>query len=623
MSTKQIDALNETAWEIGLREPERSRGLAIEALDLSKKLRYARGEALAIRTIGYWHLLAGEFEPAHRLSRDALSKLRAVGDSSGQASALNSLGFIYARLGDFDKALESGLECLRLYQEASDRRGEAWAYTEIGNVHLAVGELLQARTKFDEAREIFEELDYTPGLGRVWNLLGTVARAMDDSERALECYEKSLALASQDGLLMSIAGNSSSIGRIHQALGDRKKAREYFHHAIVASKANTMSDVNAYVLLSLGLLELEERSYERARELLEEGLRLVKGLLAPSPRIGSVKDTECDLHEAMSRLHEAQGDLEGALTHYKEFHRLKDAMFDADGRARLKNLQLRIGVEKAEKEAEIERIRFGELAGMQAQLIQSEKMALLGRLVAGLSHEINTPIGVINSNASVAARALDIMREQGLDLESNPRFRTAVETLTTSQRSNAEAGERLSELVKSLKAYARLDEAELQRVDVSVCVEESLQLFQTQLPDSILLEKNLEPVPEMTCRPGQLNQAFMTVLVNAREAIDSHGTIAVRSFPRGNRAFIEIADTGRGIAPDKLPGFFEIDFARKDTQVRLRMGLSNAKSMIEKHGGTIDVDSTLGVGTTFRISLPLQPVVAPFFGGGIPWAKPS
>lgn len=615
MSTEQIDALNETAWEIGLREPERSRELAIDALDLSKKLRYRRGEALAIRTLGYWHLLAGEFEPAHRLTSDALSKLRAVGDASGQASALNTLGITYARLGDFDKALESSLECLRLYQEASDRRGEAWALADIGNVHLAVGELVQARAEFDKARDIFEELDYTPGLGRVWNLLGTVTRSMDDPERALACYEKSLAFAKEDGLLMSIAGNSSSIGRIHQALGDREKAREFFHLAIEASKDNTMSDVNAYVLLSLGLLELEERNHERARELLEEGLRVVKGTLA--------RDTECDLHEAMSRLHEAQGDLEKALAHYKEFHRLKDTMFDADGRARLKNLQLRLGVEKAEKEAEIERIRFGELAGMQAQLVQSEKMALLGRLVAGFSHEINTPVGVINSNASLAARAIDVMRAQGLDLQGNARLRTAVEALTTSQRSSAEAGERLRELVKSLKGYARLDEAEIQRVDISTCVEESLRLFETGLPDSIRLEKKLEPVPEMTCRPGQLNQAFMTVLVNAREAIDSQGTITVRSFPRGDSAFIEIADTGRGIAPDKLPGLFEIDFTRKDTQVRMRVGLSNVKSMIEKHGGTIDVDSTLGVGTTFRINLPLNRVVAPFFGGGIPWAKSS
>ena len=613
MSIQQINTLNETAWEIGLLEPARSRETAIEALELSKKIGFAKGEALAIRTLGYWHLLAGEYEPAHRLMSDALAKLKAAHDKAGEATVLNSLGIIYARLGDFDKAMESGLETLHLCQQVSDRRGEAWAYTEIGNVHLAVGELELARTEFHKARDIFEEIDYEPGLQRVWNLLGNVAGAMNDPECALDCYEKSLTLAKGSGLEMSVAGNSSSIGRIYQARGDRKKARAYFQQALDASNDTRLRGVSSYVVLSLGLLELEERNYERARELLEEALALVQGSLA--------KDIESDVHEAMSRLHEARGDLPKALEHYKEFHRLKVAMFDEDGRARLKNLQLRIGVEKAEKEAEIERVRYGELAGMQTQLIQSEKMALLGRLVAGLSHEINTPIGVINSNASLAARALDVMRAQGLDLESKPRLRTAVEALETSQRSSAAAGERLSELVKSLKAYARLDEAELQRVDVSTCVEASLQLFETQLPESIRLERKIEPIPEMTVRPGQLNQAFMTVLVNARESIDDEGTIVVRSFPRSDSAFIEIADTGRGIAPEKLPKLFDIDFARRDAQVRLRMGLSSAKSLIEKHGGSVDVDSIVGEGTTFRIRLPLQPVAVPFFGGGVPWAK--
>jgi two-component system, NtrC family, sensor kinase len=324
----------------------------------------------------------------------------------------------------------------------------------------------------------------------------------------------------------------------------------------------------------------------------------------------------------MSRLHEAEGDLDTALAHYKEFHKLKDAMFNEDARARLKNLQLRLGVEKAEKRAEIERMRYGELAAMQAQLVQSEKMALLGRLVAGLSHEINTPIGVINSNTSLAARALDVLLTDGLDVASKPRVRTAIDSLAAVQRSSAEAGERLSELVKSLKAYARLDEAELQRVDISTCVDATLKLFETQLPDSIRLEKSLEPIPEVTCRPGQLNQAFMTVLVNASEAIDSEGTIAVRSFPDGDSALIEIADTGRGIPAEEIPRLFDIGFGERDSQVRLRMGLSNAKSMIEKHGGSMDVDSIVGQGTTFRIRLPLQPVDAPFFGGGIPWAAP-
>jgi signal transduction histidine kinase len=613
MTIDRVNALNDTAWEIGLREPARARESAIEALELSRRIGYRRGEALAVRTLGYWHLLAGEFEPAHRLTRDALTKLRAVRDKSGEASALNSLGILYARLGDFDKALESGLECLRLYRQASDRRGEAWAHAEIGNVHLAVGELALARSELDEARAIFEELDYAPGLGNVWNLLGNVARSMNDPECALECYEKSLALATSSGMPMGISGTAASIGRIHQASGDRRKARRYFQLAIEASKDNTLRTVNAYVLLSLGLLELEERNYERARDLFEQGVRVTHGAFA--------RDTESELHEAMSRVYEAQGQLEKALEHYKEFHRLKDALFDEDARVRLKNLQLRLGVEKAEKEAESERVRYEQLAGMQAQLVQSEKMALLGQLVAGLSHEINTPVGVINANAALSARALDVIRNHCLDVDGNSRLRSAVEALSSSQRSSAAAGERLAELLKSLKLYARLDESELQRVDISTCVEATLRLFETQLPDSIRLDKSLEPIPEMTCRPGQINQALMTVLVNARQAIDSEGTIAVRSFPRHDFAFIEITDTGRGIAGDKIPSLFDIDFAHRDSQVRLRMGLSTAKTIIEKHGGSVDVDSTVGEGTTFRMRLPLKPVVAPFFGGGVPWAR--
>lgn len=598
MSIEKVDELNETAWEIGLREPARSRELAIEALELAKKLGYDRGEALAIRTIGYWHLLAGEFEPAHRLTSDALSKLREVDDVCGQASALNALGITYTRLGDYEKALESCLECLKLYEKASSRRGEAWAYTEIGNVHLAVGQLTEAREHFERALEIFEDLDYPAGLGRVWNLLGKVESSMGELERALDCHEKSLALARRDDFPMAIAGNAASIGRLHHSLGDLGKARVYFQEALEATKDSNLSQLNAFVLLNLGRLELEERNYERAGELLEEGLRHVRGSLA--------KDTECELHEVMSQLHEAQGDLEGALEHYKEFHRLKDAMFDQEAIARLKNLQLRIAVEKAEKEAEIERLRFEELAAVQAQLVQSEKMALLGRLVAGFSHEINTPIGVINSNASLAATALEVLREERVELDQQPRLRTALETLETSQRASAEAGKRLSQLVKSLKGYARLDEAEIQRVDLSKCVEDSLQLFEAQLPETIRLEKSLEPGPEMVCRPGQLNQAFMTMFVNAREAIDAEGTIAVRSFSRDGSAIVEIADTGRGIAAEKIPSLFDIDFSRRDTQVRLRMGLSNAKSLIENHGGTIDVESALGRGTTFRVRLPLH-----------------
>ena len=280
-----------------------------------------------------------------------------------------------------------------------------------------------------------------------------------------------------------------------------------------------------------------------------------------------------------------------------------------------------MGVEKADNAAEIERLRYVELAGMQAQLVQSEKMALLGRLVAGLSHEINTPIGVINSNAGLAQRAVELMKQEGLDVEGSDRLRTAFETLENAHEMTARAGDRIAELVKSLKGFARLDEAELQRVDVSQCVEESLQIFATQLPEAVVLEKDVKPLPEMTCRPGQLNQVFMTVLVNARDAIQKEGRIGVASFREGDHAVITISDTGRGIAPAQMARLFDIDFERKDAHMRLRMCLSNAKSIVERHGGEIHVDSTLGEGTTLRIQLPLETRMVPHFGGGVPWSR--
>lgn len=610
---EDIDAANERAWEIALGEPMEARKLARDALGASRKRGYAQGEALALRTIGYCEMLTSDLEEGLRYSREAADKLHALGNKGGEATALNTLGVTYTFLGDYEKALEYAFEALKLNQGAGERRGEAWAFIEIGNVHLKVGDLTEAREYFEKGLAIFEELEYGPGIGRAETLLGTICERSQNPTDALAHYERSLEIGRGSDLAMAIASNSLCIGRVQHALGNVDAARRYFQEAVERADAVTVLALNADAMLHLGRLELEERHLDEARAHLKEGLRLVEG----SQFAGS----SARLHEALSSLAEKEGDPEQALHHYKEFHHARDRNFDEEGRARLKNLEIRVRLEKAEKEAEIERLRYVELAGMQAQLVQSEKMALIGRLVAGLSHEINTPVGVINSNAALAQRAIEVMKKEGLDLDGSARLRTAVETLESAHEMTAQAGGRIAELVKSLKGYARLDEAELQRVDVSQCVEESLQLFATQLPETVVLEIDVKPLPEMTCRPGQLNQVFMTVLVNAREAIQKRGRIGVASFSEGEHAVITISDTGRGIASEQIASLFDLDFGRKDAHMRFRMGLSNAKSIVERHGGEIHVDSTVGEGTTFRIRLPLESRIVPHFGGGVPWSR--
>ena len=612
MSTERIDELNENAWEIALHETDRARDMAQEALQLSRELDYAKGEALAIRTIGYCQLLSSELEDGVQCSRDAAEKLRALGDKGGEATALNALSVMYARLADFEKSLELGVEAMKLSREAGDRRGEAWAFVEIGNVHSQVGDFPEARKQFENGHEIFVELDYEPGMGRTYNLLGALSERSGRPEDALAYYEKSLELGARTGLGLMVVNSSLSIGRLQQEAGNREEARRFFRRAVESAEGLKLKEKKANVRLYFGRLEIEEGNLAEARAHLEEGLRLVEG--------SRLRRSEASLHEALSMLCEREGSLLEALDHYKCFHRLRDESFDEEGRVRLKNLEIRLRVEKAEREAEIERLRYVELAGMQAQLVQSEKMALLGRLVAGLSHEINTPIGVINSNASLAGRAIEILKMEGLDVERSDALRRALQSLESAQRATSQAGGRIAELVRSLRGYTRLDEAEIQRVDVSVCIADSLELFETQLPDAIALERKLENLPVISCRPGQLNQAFMTVLVNASEAIEDSGRITVSSFEREGRAVIEIADTGRGIPPDRMETLFDIDFGRKESQMRLRMGLSNARTIVEKHGGEIQVESVVGEGTTFRFYLPLQSRPIPHFGGGIPWA---
>ena len=390
-SELDLDAANERAWDIALSETEEARKIANEVLEASRKRAQIKAEALALRTLGYCELLISGFEDALRYSVEAAEKLKALGDKASEATALNTLGVTYGLLGDYEKSLEYGFEALRLNQEVGERRGEAWAFVEIGNVHLGVGDLAQARENF--AHDLRGARG--SGIGRAENFLGTMCERSQNLSDALAHYERSLEIGRESALAISIAGNSMCIGRVQHALGNVDAARRYFREAVESSDAVTALDLKADVRLHLGKLELEEGHLDEARARLEEGLRLMCDTAAQSA------------YTKRSRKNE--GHLEAAL----EFHRAQDRTFDEEGRARLKNLEIRLGVEKAEKAAEIERLRFVELAGMQAQLVQSEKMALLGRLVAGLSHEINTPIGVINSNAALAQRAVEIMKQEG------------------------------------------------------------------------------------------------------------------------------------------------------------------------------------------------------------------
>ncbi len=233
-----------------------------------------------------------------------------------------------------------------------------------------------------------------------------------------------------------------------------------------------------------------------------------------------------------------------------------------------------------------------ELKETQIQLINSEKMASLGQLVAGVAHEINTPVASIKSNNGIVAKLLGSIEDADLK-----------EMLTDINEIDKEAVNRISNIVTSLKKFVRLDEAELQEADINKELDLTLELIRHETKNRINVVKNYGEIPTIKCFPNMLNQVFTNILVNACQAIDGQGTITITTEYRSKNLVVKIKDTGKGIPQNLLSKIFSAGFTTKGIGVGTGLGLAICSKIIEKHKGKITVNSEVGKGSEFVITL--------------------
>ncbi|MEJ2345264.1 MAG: bacteriohemerythrin [Gammaproteobacteria bacterium] len=285
----------------------------------------------------------------------------------------------------------------------------------------------------------------------------------------------------------------------------------------------------------------------------------------------------------------------------------------ADRTAELRDANERLEQEKAEQLALIQRLKE-----TQAQLLQSAKMASIGQLAAGVAHEINNPVGYVKSNLNALARYVKDLIALVDAYEADPAaaaklrqeldydfLREDVETLVDESH---EGVDRVQSIVQDLKDFSHVDRAEWQTADLHRGLDSTLNMVWNEFKYKAEVVKEYGELPPVECLARQLNQVFMNILVNAGQAISDHGTITLRTRRDGDWAVVEISDTGAGIAPDKLSSIFDPFFTTKPVGKGTGLGLSIAYGIIEKHHGRIEVDSTVGKGTTFRIFLPITRV---------------
>jgi two-component system NtrC family sensor kinase len=266
--------------------------------------------------------------------------------------------------------------------------------------------------------------------------------------------------------------------------------------------------------------------------------------------------------------------------------------------------------EAACSDSEIARLRE-ELSVTNEKLAESHKMASLGRLVAGIVHEINTPIGSILSNNEVILRSLDGLKNLLQTSRSNSapapeKAMDILETLSSLAAVDKLACERISAVIRSLKTFARVDEGDRRKVDLHEILRNTLKLSGCVFRRRITVETDFGELPEVECFPHLMNQVFLNLLVNAAQAIEGEGKVTVKTRHEGACAHVAISDTGKGIRPEDRARIFARGFSTKAVGEGTGLGLTITREIIvDTHRGSIDFDSEPGVGTTFHVRIPI------------------
>lgn len=264
-----------------------------------------------------------------------------------------------------------------------------------------------------------------------------------------------------------------------------------------------------------------------------------------------------------------------------------------------------------------------QLERLQSQIVHSEKMAGLGQLAAGIAHELNNPAAFIYGNIDLIKGYLvhlelvlsmyeraSLAPDEAAKLNQTKKeigYDALLPDLRSMIADCAEGAERIRDVVKNLRLFSRLDEAEFKKVDLHESIDSTLRLLSRYYSvGRIQLVKEYGDLPLVNCYAGQLNQVWTNLLVNAAQSIKDDGEVRISTRVEGDSVVITISDTGCGIGPDELRKIFDPFFTTKPVGEGTGLGLSIAYGIIEKHRGTISVDSIPGAGTKFCVSIPIN-----------------
>ncbi len=614
-SPERAEAMAELAWHVWVTDLPRAEQLSRDALQIAEERGFEKARALARRNVGLLFYRGANLEESMGHLNGALNWFEENGQKKGEGDTRLGLGYLYWGFGEFRKGLDEALKALDLYEQAGEVEGRGWATSALGGFYHDWKDHQRSREYYEQSIGFFEQTENQVGIGRALNGIGNALHLMGDDEGALEYQEKSLAANKEANNEFAAAKTLNDIGLILQSRGEYDEALEYHQKSLEIRRRRSYAPGEVTCLLDIGNVYTVQRKYELARDALNEALVLAEQI--------HTKPKVCRAHELLSNLYRDLLQFDTALVHFENFHRIREEIYYEDTETKIKNLRTAHEIETAEHEAEIYRLKnvelkdkndeleetLSKLQNTQAQLIQAGKMAALGNLVAGLTHEVNQPVGTIRSatdvNNRVIKRFADFLENNvGDESARRDELKRLVEILKQNNESSASGTRRIEKIVHSLRSFSRVDEAEFQRADVHEGIESTLTLIAPEIASGVRIEKEYGDVPECYMYPGELNQVIMNLLLNALDAVDGRGVVKIKTWSADGFMNLLVSDNGKGIPEESIKTLFDPGFTTKHSRVRMRTGLYTSYNIVRKHHGEIHVDSEQGKGTTFTVTFP-------------------
>lgn len=583
----------------------------------------------------------GQYQKSLELHFKSLEIKEDFNDKKGMAYSLSNIGLIFKERGDYQKALDYYFKSLKLREELNDQMGKIDSYANIGEIYESQGDHYQALKFFNQSLQKAVELKDRADVAKICINIGNSWRKLQNYDSSLFYFRWSARLCEEIGSQEPLGALYHAFGDTYADMGDLTRSREHYEKAIAVQKQLGHQPDLSGTYIALGKLFARSNNPEKAEQYLKMGIELAEELETPILLMDGAKALS-DIFYTKGRVVSANqylqlySDLRDSVQSEKDTRKIVWLEAEYEFRRKRDSLELGIARERMAYESELEKRRINQqaivvvlslalglsamiiifyrtksrdkkrienqrddlsktlddLKRTQKMLIQSEKMASLGVLSAGIAHEINNPLNYIQGGADELNR---IIRERSdEELES-------ISTLISS------GVHRISGITRSLGRYSHQGTGLNENCRLHDILENCVMLLESKLKDRIRVHRQYATnIPPFKCSSGAMHQVFINLLANAEQAIEEEGEIVITTEYNNNMLKISIADNGIGIDKEHFSKLSDPFFTTKPPGEGTGLGLYITYDIVKAHNGNVSFESELGIGTEFVITFPVK-----------------